>query len=55
VLLFSIYHDDDVQLTQQIKEKEDGLISKHIDQEELSQVIHDVLAEKSSEQDDRQY
>ena len=44
VVLFSIYHDDDDKITNDIMSKADGVISKPIDNEQLHKVVKDALA-----------
>jgi CheY-like chemotaxis protein len=43
VVIFSIYHDDDSRVTQEIKSTADGIISKPIRVEQLHQVIQSTL------------
>lgn len=46
VVLFSIYYDDNSTITNEIRNKADGLISKPIDHEQLYKTINDVLSKK---------
>jgi CheY-like chemotaxis protein len=46
VLLFTVYHDDEVTLAPSIKEKADGLIDKPIRHEQLYSAIKRALSRK---------
>lgn len=44
VVLFSIYHDDNTTISQNIRSKADAIISKPIDHDQLHKAIKDALA-----------
>ncbi len=47
MVIFSIYHDDESTLTQQIRQKADGVISKPIDHAQLYETIEQALKRSS--------
>jgi DNA-binding NtrC family response regulator len=46
VVLFSVYHDDSSELSDDILDKADGIISKPIDHDRLIRVIEEASAKK---------
>lgn len=50
VILFSIYHDDASEVTQEIRRRADGIISKPIDTAQLHQSIRKALAKHEAAQ-----
>lgn len=44
IIIFSIYHDDSITITRDLRNKVDGIISKPIDHSQLTKTIIDALA-----------
>jgi len=47
IVIFSVYHDDDSTITRELRAQADGVISKPIDNQALSQVIEKALRKRT--------